>query len=153
MKVDQHKSSLGMDANIMAMLCYVGAFVLSWIPGVKYVAWAVPLIIFFLEKESDFVKFHAIQALLLEAVMWVFQVVFGIIISIVWASSVHSVFSYGSLGASVGITGVLSAILVIIGIVLTIFAIIALAKAYGYVAFKVPVLGNMAEKFSQKGKK
>ncbi len=150
MKVNPHKSSLGMDANVMALICYIAAFVLSWIPYVKYVAWVAPLIVFFIEKESPFVKFHAMQAFLLEAVVWIFQVIFGIIIAAAWASYASSWY-YGSLGASLGIVSILSILLVIIGIVVTIFAIIALIKAYGYFEYKIPGVGNLAMKFSRKG--
>lgn len=148
MKVNPHKSSFGMDANVMALLCYIAAFVLAWIPVVKYVAWAAPLVIFFVEKESPFVKFHAMQALVLEAISWVFSVVFGIIIAVSWRSAVYS---YYSLGASAGIAGLFSVLLTIISILLTIFAIIAIVKAYGYFEYKIPVVGNLAMKFSRKG--
>ena len=149
MKVNPHRSSLGMDANTMALLCYIAAFVLSWIPIVKYVAWAAPLVVFFIEKESPFVKFHAMQAFLLEAIVWVFQVIINIIIAAAWASY-YRTWAYGY-GTSLGIASVLSVLLVIIGIVVTIFAIIALIKAYQYFEYKVPVIGNLAMKFSRKG--
>ena len=151
MKVNPHKSSLGMDANTLALLCYIAAFVLSWIPVIKYVAWAAPLVIFFLEKQSPFVKFHAMQAFILEAIVWVFQVIFGIIISVAWASYASSLYTYGTLGASLGVASALGIIDVIIGLVLTIFAIIALIKAGGYYEYKIPVIGNLADKFSKKG--
>lgn len=142
MKVNPHRSSLGMDANVMALICYLAAFVLAWIPIVQYVAWAAPLVIFFIEKESPFVKFHAIQALILEAISWVFTVIFGIIIAASWRSYVYG---YGLAG--VGILGVLGTI---ISIIITVFAIIAMVKAYGYFEYKIPVVGNLAEKFSKK---
>ncbi len=50
MKVNPHRSSLGMDANVMALLCYIGAFVLSWIPVIQWVAPAAPLVIFFINR-------------------------------------------------------------------------------------------------------
>jgi uncharacterized membrane protein len=90
------------------------------------------------------------QAFLLEAVVWVFQVVFGIIIAVAWASYASSWYSYGALGASLGIASVLGILLIIIGIVVTIFAIIALIKAYQYFEYKVPGIGNLALKFSRK---
>lgn len=151
LKVNPHKSSLGMDANTMALISYIAAFVLSWIPIVKYIAWLAPLIIFFIEKQSPFVKFHAMQAFLLEAVVWIFQVIFGIIIAVAWASYASSWYSYGSFGASLGIATVLNVLLIIIGIVFTVFAIIALIKAGQYYEYKIPVIGNMAMKFSRKG--
>ena len=152
MKVEQHKSSLGLDANIMAMLCYIGAFVLSWIPVIKYIAWACPLVFFLLEKQSSFVKFHAMQALILEAAAWVFQVVFGIIIAATAVSNIYNFYSYSAYRTTFGVAGVLGAILIIVELALTVFAIIALIKAYNYVEYKIPVVGNFAEKISHKVK-
>ena len=78
MKVNPHRSSLGMDAHVMALLCYLAAFVLAWIPYIQYVAPLAPLIIFFIEKESPFVKFHAIQAFILVLINWVLTTLFKI---------------------------------------------------------------------------
>jgi uncharacterized membrane protein len=155
MKVNPHKSSLGLEANILALLSYIAAFVLSWIPFVQYVAWLAPLVIFLLEKQSPFVKFHSMQALLLEVILWVFQVVIAIITAVVSAAmlSVYSTmyyYDYGSLSAALGIITMLGVIVLIIELVFTVFAIIAMIKAYGYEEFKIPVLGNLAEKFSKK---
>jgi uncharacterized membrane protein len=146
MKVNPHRSSLGMDANTMALLCYVAAFVLSWIPVIKYIAWAAPLVIFFLEKQSPFVKFHAMQAFLLEAISWVFAIIFGIIISAIAFNPYTYVY-----GGGWGAYGVVATISVIISIIFTIFAIIALVKAIGYVEYKLPLIGNLADKWSKKG--
>lgn len=143
MKVNPHRSSLGMDANVMALLCYIGAFVLSWIPVIQWVAPAAPLVIFFIEKGSPFVKFHAMQAFLLEAVNWVFFVIIKVIIG----ALVFNPFSLTGWGAVAAVTTIYT----IIGIVMTVFAIIALVKAYGYFEFKIPLIGNLADKWSKKG--
>jgi uncharacterized membrane protein len=144
LKVNPHKSSLGMDANVLALISYLAAFVLSWIPVIKWIAWAAPLVIFILEKGSPFVKFHAMQALLLEAVSWVFSLIFGIII----AASTISYYTFSAAYASLGIVTALS---VIISLGLTVFAIIGAVKAYGYVEYKIPVIGNIAAKIAYKG--
>jgi uncharacterized membrane protein len=146
MKVNPHKSSLGMDANTLSLLCYIAAFVLSWIPVIKWIAWAAPLVIFLLEKQSPFVKFHAMQALLLEAVNWVIALIFNIIAAAIAAANPFALIGGGGLGGFVFVT----TLGVIIGIVLTIFAIIAMIKAYGYYEYKLPLLGNLAEKWSKK---
>lgn len=146
MKVNPHRSSLGMDANVMALVCYLAAFILAWIPFVKYVAPLAPLVIFFIEKDSPFVKFHAIQAFILEAVNWIFMVILGIIISAV----AFNPYSYIT-GAGWGAAGAFTIIMTIIGILITIFAIIAMVKAYGYFEYKIPLVGNLADKFSKKG--
>ncbi len=154
MKIEPHKSSLGPNANIMALLCYVAAGVLSWIPVIGYVAWLAPLVIFFIEKDSIFVKFNAFQAFLLEVVVAVIQIIVAIITWVIWSSYAASYYySYSSLGASLGIASVLSVILIIIEIAITVLAIVALFKAYNYTEFKIPLIGNLAEKMSNKGPK
>jgi uncharacterized membrane protein len=71
-----------------------------------------------------------------------------VLFSIISASLVASyVYSYG---ASLGGLGVVSALSLIIGLLLTIFAIIAMVKAQGYFEYKIPVVGNLAEKFGKK---
>lgn len=161
MKVNPHRSSLGMDANIAALLCYLAAFVLSWIPVIKYIAPAAPLVIYFLEKESPFVKFHAMQAFLLELVNWVLVIVLEIIAAIITAAYVPTVDSLataemalgGAVAAASGALAV-SGIMVVLSVILFIFAIIAIVKAVGYFEFKLPIIGNLAmslsAKFSQK---
>lgn len=156
LKVNPHRSSLGMDANTMALLCYLAAFILAWIPVIKYVAWAAPLVIFFVEKESPFVKFHAIQALILEAVNCLLTIIISIISGIIaaayYASATANIYSYYyNYRASIGGVVVCTIIMAIIGIALTVFAIIAMVKAYGYYEYKIPVIGNLALKFSRKG--
>lgn len=154
LKVNPHRSSLGMDANVMALLCYLAAFILAWIPVIKYVAWAAPLVIFFVEKESPFVKFHAIQALILEAINWLLTIIVSIISGIIAAAYYASASIYDyyySYRASIGGVVACSIIMAIIGIALTVFAIIAMVKAYGYYEYKIPVIGNLALKFSRKG--
>ncbi len=151
MKVNPHRSSLGMDANIMALLCYLAAFVLGWIPIIQYIAFAAPLVIFFLEKESPFVKFHAMQAFILQAINLVFMIIFGIIIAVINAAYYASGNYLANFGAAAGGALIFTVLLGIVGIVLTIFAIIALVKAQGYYEYKIPVVGNLAEKFSKKG--
>ena len=65
------KTSLGLDSNVGAMLCYIANFLCCL---------GVILSIVFLvtEKENRFVKFHALQALFLVAA----QIVVGIIVGV-----------------------------------------------------------------------
>ncbi|NLF21130.1 MAG: hypothetical protein GX588_06935, partial [Clostridiaceae bacterium] len=41
-----HKSSLGnLDANVLALLAYLAAVVVGWIPVLRYGAWLAPLVL------------------------------------------------------------------------------------------------------------
>src|SRR5258705_5588176 len=71
------KSSTGLDENIAALLSYV----LGWIGG---------LVFFLIEKNSRFVRFHAMQSLLLSGglfivmmILWFVMVILGLVVSYV----------------------------------------------------------------------
>lgn len=145
-QVQPHKSSLGnMDANLMALLVYLAPIILAWIPVIKYVAWAVPLVVFFLEKDSKFVKFHSMQAILLSAVGAVLGLIFSLIKAGVIAGSYAS--GYGVVVGALGLVYLWARRLaLIITIIIIVFEIIAMVRAYGYVAYRIPLIGNWAAK-------
>lgn len=134
-----HKSSIGnLQANIVALLAYVGPVVLAWIPYVSYVAWALPLVFFLLEKNSYYVKFHSMQALLIQAVRSAISILFAILTAAAMAS-------FSLIGLSVlGILGV------IVGILFTVVLVFGAVSAYKYEAKKLPLVGNLAEKIAGK---
>jgi len=126
------KSSTGLDENVAALLSYI----FTWVSG---------LVFFLIEKDSRLVRFHAMQAILLGAsvtviiiALWILSFILGIIFSQI----------SGLLGMLV------SGITFLLGLVLFIAVVIAwimcLIKAYGRQYFKLPIIGNFAEKFSQK---
>jgi uncharacterized membrane protein len=126
------KSSTGLDENIAALLSYV----LGWITG---------LIFMLLEKESRLVRFHAVQALILGIIGLVFS--FGswivwLVIAII-ASMLPDV-----LGMLV--MAVVGLVMLVIVLAIVVGWVIGMVKAYQGQYFKLPLIGNFAEKFSQK---
>jgi uncharacterized membrane protein len=103
------KSSLGMDENLAAVLSYI----LGIITGILF---------FVMEKDSKFVKFHAMQSILFWVVMFVLSIVSGFVPVIGWIF---------------GVT-----ILPLASIVLW---ILLMYKAYQNEMFKLPVIGDIAE--------
>lgn len=130
--VQTAKSSTGLDENIAALLSYV----FGWVSG---------LIFFLMEKDSRLVRFHAMQSILLNAV----ALVVGIALMIVWfvLGFIVSQIS-GFLSILVGI--VIWLIVLAFWLVLLIVFVLCLIKAYQKQFFKLPVIGNFAEKFSTK---
>lgn len=130
--VQTAKSSTGLDENIAALLSYV----FGWVSG---------LIFFLMEKDSRLVRFHAMQSILLNAV----ALVVGIALMIVWfvLGFIVSQIS-GFLSILVGI--VIWLIVLAFWLVLLIAFVLCLIKAYQKQFFKLPVIGNFAEKFSTK---
>jgi len=130
--VQAGKSSTGLDENIAALLSYV----FGWVSG---------LIFFLMEKDSRLVRFHAMQSILLSAAAIVIGIVFWIVAVV---SSLVVSYISGILGGIVWIVMMLAGFLIGLGIVIG--AIICLVKAFQGQYFKLPVIGNFAEKFSAK---
>jgi len=107
----QGKSSLKMEANMAAILSYL----LGFISGV---------IIYALEKENKFVRFHAMQSIVVFALLFILNIVAKALPVIGWF---------------------VTSLLGIIGIILW---IILMIKAYQGEYFKLPFAGDIAERNS-----
>jgi uncharacterized membrane protein len=134
--MDTGKSALGLDGNLAAALGYpIGI---------------IAIISLIMEKENRFVKFHALQAILLHVAFIVVAIavwIIGIILFIVGIAAAAATNS-GAAGSLVGMLFGLIWLLVIAAYVGGL--IYAAVKAYGGNYFKLPVIGNMAEKFANK---
>ena len=126
------KSSTGLDENVASLLAYVFGLVSG-------------LIFFFIEKDSRLVRFHGMQSTLLAGVFWVGEVALWIL-SFVLALILSQI--SGLLGTLVW--ALLSLVEFILFIAVLIAWIMCMIKAYQGQYFKLPILGNFAEKFSQK---
>ena len=130
--VQMTKSSTGLDDNVAALLSYI----FGWVSG---------LIFFVMEKDSRLVRFHAMQSILLSAA----ALVVGIALWIAWAVvAIIGAMISESLGALFGFLFGLLIFVFYIGIFVAV--ILCLIKAYQRQYFKLPVIGNLAEKFSTK---
>ena len=128
--VQTGKSSTGLDENVAALLSYI----FGWVSG---------LIFFLIEKDSRLVRFHAMQAIL-------FNVSIGVILIALWiivfvflliASQISDV-----LGTVFGLITTLLWLAISVGILIA--WVMCLIKAYQGQFFKLPIIGNFAEKFS-----
>lgn len=127
----------GLDPKVAAALSYI---------------WIVGLIFFFIEKENRFVRFHAMQSIIFGIANSVIMIALAILASILTV-----VFGVG--GAMVGGGGgaIMSLLVSLIwllfsvaGLLLFLGLVFSAYKAYQGEKFKLPVIGNMAEKIVDK---
>lgn len=140
-KFEPHKSSLELDANIVVLISYLGGIVVSFVPGISFLAWAVPVIIYFLEKDSKFVKYHAMQCILLTVVGVIFSIILAILIGIFTALVLLS--SGVAAVSLISLTGILT---LTIPVIMFIFMIIATVKGWNYECYEMPIIGKYASK-------
>ena len=106
------KTSVGMDENIEAALSYL----LGFLTGILF---------FVLEKDSKFVKFHAMQSIAVFVALYVINFVLGIVLAIT-------------------IVGLM--LFPLIYLIELILWILLMYKAYKGEKYKLPVVGDFAEK-------
>jgi uncharacterized membrane protein len=128
--VQSGKSSTGLDENIASLLAYIA----GWVTG---------LIFFLIEKSSRLVRFHAMQSILLNVLIIIVAIVVGIVISIL-------VLILGQLsGALAGIVSLLSFLFwLVFGLAVVMVWVMCLIKAYQGQMYKLPIIGEYADKFS-----
>jgi uncharacterized membrane protein len=127
----------GLDPKVAGALSYI---------------WIVGLIFFFIEKENRFIRFHAMQSIL-------FGIVNSVIMMVLVVLAVFLTFAFGIGGAMVGgvVGGLVSMLVWVVWLIFWLFVLIfiiglvfAAVKAYQGQMFKLPIIGNMAEKIVNK---
>ena len=128
------KSALGLDANITALL--------------GYIIWIIALIALIMEKENKFVRFHSIQSLLYHAAIIVVMIALFIVGMFLGIAGAVAGGSGGAVGGAIG--GLISLVWMVVFLAYLAGLIYAAVQAYGGKWFKLPIVGNMAEKFANK---
>jgi uncharacterized membrane protein len=120
------KTSLGLDSNVGAMLCYIANFLCCL---------GVILAIVFLvtEKENRFVKFHALQSLFLVAVYVVLAIVVQVLSMFLAVAGLDFIALFVSWG-----------LWLVLGFIFLVVWILAGIKAYGGQWYKLPFIGDLA---------
>lgn len=127
------KTALGLDTNVGALICYLGNVVC--LLGLIY-----SIIVVATDKVNRLTRFHAFQSIFLTVALIVIQIPLYIVMII-------GVFVDATIGLPV-VTGVVSLLMAVVGIGAFVFVILAAIKAYGGEFYKIPFIGNFAEKYS-----
>jgi len=115
MAAKKSKTGTGLEPNIAGLLCYV----LGWVSG---------LVFLLMEKKDKFVRFHAIQSII---VFGAFNIVLVILWMFTWIPFVWIFFLV---------------INYIVGLFALILWIVLMLKAYQGEKFKLPISGDIAAK-------
>lgn len=124
------KSALGLDANVAAGLCYLPVCAVNLIMSIIVIA---------TDKTNKLARFHAFQSLLLLGVALVIEIpaYFLMVILFVMNSTITSILG-----------GLFGLVLGVFGLAVFVFMILALIKAFQGQIYKIPFIGDMADKWS-----
>jgi len=119
------KTSMNLDENVASMVCYLGWFITG-------------IIFYVIEKENKTVRFHAMQSIIIflpiTILGYIFQGFLGVSYSTsYWGVPVPTLSPFYYVGILIYLVGV-------------VLWLILMFKAYQGEKFKVPVIGDIAEK-------
>ena len=120
------KTALGLDNNVGAMICYLNICLPI---GLIY-----SIIVLATDKTNKLPRFHAFQSLLLTASLFILGLILGIV-----AGAAAAATKSAALG--VGFNG-------LFGIIILGLSIFLAFKAYQGDLLKLPIIGNLADKWS-----
>jgi uncharacterized membrane protein len=107
------KTALGLEKNVSAMLAYI-------------LGWAIGLVVILIEKEDDFVRFHAMQSIITFGALTLLSIVFSTMFMF-----------FGPIRSLLGVAGIAVWILLMV-------------KAYQGEKYRLPVIGEIAEEWAKK---
>jgi uncharacterized membrane protein len=119
------QSSTGLDPKLAGLLCYI----LGIITG---------LIFFFIEKSNGVVRFHAAQSILFSGsmiVLWIVITILGFVI----------------VNISLALGSIFSLLTMLLGLGIFVLWVVLLIKGYSGQKWKLPVIGDMAERMASGG--
>lgn len=123
------KSTFGLDSNIVAGLCYVANLCC-------YLGLILSIITVIQDKTNKLARFHAFQSILLSAA----GLLLGIVVNIL--SGVALAANSTALSILIGVLALLVGLTILVGI------IIAAVNGFQGKVFKLPVIGDLADKWS-----
>ena len=121
------QSSTGLDPKLAGLLCYI----LGIITG---------LIFFLIEKSNDVVRFHAAQSILFSGSMIVLWIILTILQFVI-------------LSISLSLGSIFSLLTMLLGLAVFVLWVVLLIKGYSGQKWKLPVIGDMAERMASGGQR
>ena len=126
--MQNQKSAIGLDGNVTALIGYIIGI--------------VALIEIFIEKDNRFPRFHALQSVLYHVGFWV-------VFTVLWVIAFIVSLVLSQISSILGMLGMLIWLLLLLLFFVYLGGLIyAAIKAFQGSMFKLPVVGNMAEKWT-----
>ena len=127
------KTALGLDTNVGALICYLGNLICAL--GLIY-----SIVVIVSDKTNKLPRFHAFQSVFLSVAALVICIPLYIIMFV-------GFFVDAAIGLPV-VTGLVGLVFLAFGLALLYFVIMAAIKAFNGEIYKIPVIGNFADKYS-----
>lgn len=144
---DNKSSILGIEGNVIVLVGYLGGLFLSWIIGINYFAWLLPLILYIIEKKNEFIKEQMAQATILYIFVSIIILIFNLIWIVMFPESYKLGLNLENFSGSTLIVSTMNILSVTITIIITLIVINTSMKTWYYENYKIPIIRFFVPKF------
>ena len=144
---DNKSSILGIEGNVIVLVGYLGGLFLSWIIGINYFAWLLPLILYIIEKKNEFIKEQMAQATVLYIFVSIIMLIFNLIWIVMFPESYKLGLNLENFSGSTLIVSTMNILSVTIAIIITLIVINTSMKTWYYENYKIPIIRFFVPKF------
>ena len=137
---DNKSSILGIEGNVIVLVGYLGGLFLSWIIGINYFAWLLPLILYIIEKKNEFIKEQMAQATVLYIFVSIIMLIFNLIWIVMFPESYKLGLNLENFSGSTLIVSTMNILSVTIAIIITLIVINTSIKTWYYENYKIPII-------------
>lgn len=131
---NQGKSAFGLDANVAAGLAYIPFLFCHFIVSIAILA---------TDKTNKLARFHAVQSLLISASMAIAGVACGVVVAIIMV-----VAAVANSGGLMFLAFLPYGVFLLLALAAIIGLVISCIKAFTGEIFRLPIIGNLADKWS-----
>ncbi len=143
---EPHKSSVfDTDANLVSLAVYLIPLLGNFM-SLGIISWIFPVVLLFIEKKSPLVYFHAIQCLVMQTVVALFNL--ATVIAAFMSAGTSILAGFNVLGA-IGIVGIIGLVSAAVSMIVIALEIVGVIKSYGWEAYHLPVFGEITRKFTK----
>lgn len=140
------KSSIsGIDANKIVLVAYLGGLVLSWISGLNYFAWLLPLVIYLIEKDSEFVKQQSAQAFIIYVISAIVSIFFSLVGMILFKGAYIFDLDLFNFSGSLILLSLFKLVTIAFSLFITVIVIITTVKVWNYEKFELPLISMLTK--------
>lgn len=144
---DNKSSILGIEGNVIVLVGYLGGLFLSWIIGINYFAWLLPLILYMIEKKNEFIKEQMAQATILYIFVSIIILIFNLIWIVMFPESYKLGLNLENFSGSTLIVSTMNILSVTITIIITLIVINTSMKTWYYENYKISIIRFFVPKF------
>lgn len=144
---DNKSSIFGIEGNVIVLVGYLGGLFLSWIIGINYFAWLLPLILYIIEMKNEFIKEQMAQATVLYIFVSIIMSIFNLIWIIMFPESYKLGLNLENFSGSTLIVSTMNILSVTITIIITLIVINTSMKTWYYENYKIPIIRFFVPKF------